>query len=119
MSISKIKIKKYYSLLFIGIYSVFLLINFTHSHRFNIPSNNIEVVDDNESNETDNLLFVSGDRCLIHQFSSSVISSQFCKLKILQVVIIRTTIVIKADFYPKTTFHINSPHRAPPIDLLV
>ena len=120
MSILKHTFKRLYSIAFITIYLVLLLINFTHSHRFNVLSNTIEVVDDNnESDNTDILLFAFDDHCLIHQFSSSVISSQFFNLKILQVVKIRTTIVVNSDFYLNSTFLINSPLRAPPINLFV
>ena len=118
MSIIKQKNKRFYSIIFITIYSVFLLISFTHSHHFIVPGKNIEVINNSkESNKTNDFIFGFGNKCLIHQFNSSVISYHFSNSRISEIVKNELAIINKLEFLPRTIFYLNSPLRAPPIDM--
>jgi len=116
MLLTKQKFKRFYSIVFITIYSVFLLISFTHAHHFIVHSKNLKVVDNSkESNKTDDFGF--GSKCLIHQFNSSVISYHFSNSKVIEIVKIELAIINKLEFLPRIIFYLNSPLRAPPKDM--
>ncbi|MEE9431576.1 MAG: hypothetical protein V3V16_11075 [Melioribacteraceae bacterium] len=117
MHILNNKYKEFYSALFVAVYVIFLIINFTHSHHFNI-SNSLIVISNNNVNEVDSLL-LDGSSCLIHQFSSSVLFLEYSNATSLNIINIENSSIYKSNFFFNSIIFVNSPLRAPPVDFSV